>query len=187
MARGVDETASYLTPGNGDAWRRTAEAAGGRGTQKLRSASRVTPPDWVATAFGLPANENGTKDGNGTATVIARYRTMYFDDRPVELTDSFYPLEVAADTALEHPARIPGGAISLLAELGYIAHHADESVELDAHPTHGEAELLAVETTTRVVRIRRVVKTATGIPFETMEIVMLPASRTLHHRVIIEP
>lgn len=180
MARGVDDTASYLTPGNGDAWGRAVRAAGGRGTQKLRAAARVTPPDWVATALNVPAS-------GPASTVVARRRTMYIDDEPVELTDSYYPLEVAADTALENPGRIPGGAVTLLAGLGYAAHHADEAVDLDSHPTPTEAELLDVEPSTRVVRIRRVVKTAADTPFETMEIVMLPAGRTLHHRVIIEP
>lgn len=180
MARGVDDTASYLTPGDGDAWGRAVKAAGARGTQKLRTASRVTPPDWVATALAVSAI-------GSAGTVIARRRTMYIDDDPVELTDSYYPLEVAADTALERPGRIPGGAVTLLAELGYAAHHADEAVDLDSHPTAAEADLLGVEPSTRVVRIRRVVKTAADVPFEAMEIVMLPAGRTLHHRVIIEP
>jgi GntR family transcriptional regulator len=183
MARGVDDTASYLTPGNGDAWGRAVRAAGGRGTQKLRAASRVTPPDWVATALNVPASGPTAHAG----TVIARRRTMYVNDEPVELTDSYYPLDVAADTALERPGRIPGGAVTLLAELGYAAHHADEAVALDSHPTPTEAELLGVEPSARVVRIRRVVRTADDTPFETMEIVMLPAGRTLHHRVIIEP
>ena len=183
MARGVDDTASYLTPGNGDAWGRAVQAAGGRGTQKLRAASRVTAPDWVATALNVPSTgPNGTSE-----SVIARRRTMYIDDEPVELTDSYYPLAIAADTALENPGRIPGGAVTLLAELGYVAHHADEAVDLDSHPTPAEAELLGVEPSTRVVRIRRVVKNKADTPFETMEIVMLPAGRTLHHRVIIEP
>jgi GntR family transcriptional regulator len=180
MARGVDDTASYLTPGDGDAWGRAVKAAGARGTQKLRTASRVTPPDWVATALDVSTI-------GPAGTVVARRRTMYIDDEAVELTDSYYPLEVAADTGLERPGRIPGGAVTLLAELGYAAHHADEAVDLDSRPTATEAGLLGVEPSTRVVRIRRVVKTAADAPFEAMEIVMLPAGRTLHHRVIIGP
>lgn len=182
MARGVDDTASYLTPGDGDAWGLAVEAAGARGTQKVRTASRLTPPDWVATALGVP----WTGSAGPAGTVIARCRTMYIDDEPVELTDSFYPLEIAADTALERPGRIPGGAVRLLADLGYVAHHADEAVELDSRPTAAEAGHLGVAPSTRVVRIRRVVRTAAGAPFEAMEIVMLPAGRTLRHRVIIE-
>lgn len=177
MERGVDDTASYLTPGGGDTWARAVNATGGHGSQKLRDASRVSPPDWVADALGVPI----------AGTVVARRRTMYRDDRPVELTDSFYPLEIAGQTALEHPARIPGGAVTLLSHLGYVADHADETVDLDAHPTAAEAKLLNTKPTTRVVRIRRVVKTASGAPFEATEIVMIPTGRTLHHRVVVEP
>ena len=175
MDRGADDTASYLTPSNGDAWARTVEAAGGRGTQKLRTAGRVSPPDWVAFSLGVPS----------TATVVARCRTMYLNEQPVELTDSYYPLAVAGDTALERPGRIPGGAVTLLAEGGYLAQHADEDVDLDARPTADEASLLGITTDTRVVRIRRIVKTAADFPFEAMEIVMIPTGRTLHHRVLV--
>ena len=177
MDRGVDDTASYLTPGGGDTWAQAVEAAGGHGTQKLRGAAHVVPPDWVADLLGVPP----------TGPVVARRRTMFLDDRPVELTDSFYPLGIAGDTALESPNRIPGGAVTLLAELGYVADHADEAVDLDARPMPNEAELLQIASTTRVVRIRRVVKTAAGAPFEAMEIVMLPQGRTLHHRVVVGP
>lgn len=177
MERGVDDTASYLTPGGGDTWAQAVRAAGGRGSQKLREATRVTPPDWVADALGVPI----------AGTVVARRRTMYLGDDPVELTDSFYPLEIAGHTALEHPNRIPGGAVTLLAHLGYVADHADEAVDLAGHPTKAEAALLGIKPNTRVVRIRRVVKTATGAPFEATEIVMIPTGRTLHHRVVVEP
>lgn len=177
MAPGIDDTASYLVPGSGDTWAQAVAAAGGRGTQRLRSAGRVNPPDWVAESLDTPPAKS----------VIARRRTMYLNDRPVELTDSYYPLAVAADTALERPGRIPGGAITLLAELGYTAHHADEAVDLDARPTADEATLLNIARDAHVVRIRRVVRTAAGAPFEAMEIVMIPAGRVLHHRALVEP
>jgi DNA-binding GntR family transcriptional regulator len=177
MDKGVDDTASYLTPGNGDTWAQAVQATGGRGTQKLRTASRIGPPDWVASSLNVPS----------TAAVVARCRTMYLDEQPVELTDSYYPLTVAGETALERPGRIPGGAVTVLAERGYLAHHADESVDLDAYPTADEAALLGIAGDTRVVRIRRVVRTAADLPFEAMEIVMIPAGRTLRHRVIVEP
>src|SRR4051812_15353472 len=105
MERGVDETASYLTPGGGDAWAKAAHAAGEHGTQKLRSASRLTnPPPWATNSLGLPA----------AAGVVARCRTMLLNEQPVELTDSYYPLEIAENTPLELAGRIKGGAVKLL-------------------------------------------------------------------------
>lgn len=176
MERGVDDTASYLTPGGGDAWAQAAQQSGRRGIQKLRNASRLAnPPAWVVSALKLPT----------TAEVVTRQRTMFLDDQPVELTDSYYPLEIAADTPLELPGRIKGGAVKVLAELGYVADHADEAVELDAHPLGDEAQLLGIGPETRVVRIRRVVRTAAGAPFEAMEMVMIPTGRVLRHRVMV--
>ena len=177
MERGVDDTASYLTPsGGGDTWAQAVQAAGGRGAQKLRAACRVEAPNWVAHSLGI----------RPPASVVARRRTMYLNDQPVELTDSYYPLEVAGQTPLERAGRIPGGAVTLLAELGYVAHHADEAVDLDARATNDEAELLGIAPDARVVRIRRIVKTAADTAFEAMEIVMIPTGRTLHHRVLVE-
>lgn len=176
MERGVDDTASYLTPGGGDAWAQSTHKAGGHGTQKLRGAFRLDDaPDWVTAALGL----------SPSAPVVARMRTMFLNDQPVELTDSFYPLEIAGGTPLERPGRIVGGAVAVLVELGYVADHADEEVELDARPTAGEGDLLGVTPVTRVVRIRRVVRTAAGTPFEVMEMVMIPTGRVLHHRVVV--
>lgn len=176
MERGVDDTASYLTPGGGDAWALAVQESGHRGTQKLRSASRMAnPPAWVTGALNLPS----------TAEVVARRRTMFLNEQPVELTDSYYPLEIAGSTPLELPGRIPGGAVKVLAELGYVADHADEAVELDARLVGEESQLLGVDPQARVVRIRRVVMTAAGAPFEAMEMVMIPAGRVLRHRVMV--
>jgi DNA-binding GntR family transcriptional regulator len=60
--------------------------------------------------------------------VITRQRVMFLDDVPVELTDSYYPMDVAGGTRLAGTAKIPGGAVTLLAEMGHRARRVHEEV-----------------------------------------------------------
>lgn len=46
--------------------------------------------------------------------VVVRRRVFRVNGRPVALTDSYYPADMAVGTALEQPARIKGGAHALI-------------------------------------------------------------------------
>ncbi|MGW7007404.1 GntR family transcriptional regulator [Streptomyces sp. NPDC054933] len=101
-----------------DAWSAEAAARGGRGTQRIVQAGQVPAPAVVADLLNVPYG----------APVIVRRRIMYLDDQPTELTDTYYPLGIAAGTPLCGTAKIRGGAVALLAELGFVGRRVREDV-----------------------------------------------------------
>lgn len=165
----------YLTPrqeGQVDAWSQEAAGTGRVGTQKIREVTTTVPPAQVAAALGLPEG----------AEAVVRRRTMLGDGRPVELTDSWYPARLAAGTALAEPGKIKGGAVTLLAGLGYTVHEAREEIEVRA-ATPEEFAVLALPAGAPVILLRRTCLTAEGEPFEASEMVMVPEGRRLRYRI----
>lgn len=166
----------YLSPrqaGQVDAWSEEAAQAGRVGTQKIREVVSELPPAEVASALGLPSD----------TSAVVRRRTMLLDDQPVELTDSWYAEEVAASTALAAPGKIKGGAVTLLAGLGYAVHEAREDITFRG-ATPGEAAKLGLSTGTPVIVLFRTCLTAGGVPFEVSVMVMVAEGRHLRYRLI---
>ncbi|MDA0565259.1 UTRA domain-containing protein [Streptomonospora sp. S1-112] len=166
----------YLTPrreGDADPWSREAAQEGRTGTQRIREVVMETPPDEVARALELPEG----------APAVVRRRTMSLDDRPVELTDSWYPADIAAGTALAEAGKIKGGAVTLLADLGYAVHEAREEIEVRG-ATQGEAAELRLAAGAPVIVLRRTCLTAEGRPFEVSVMAMVPEGRRLRYRLI---
>ncbi|MGV9596082.1 GntR family transcriptional regulator [Streptosporangium sandarakinum] len=171
----MGSSTSYLVPRSGgsvDAWSEELAARGESGSQRLLEVREVTPPAQVAESLGLSAGD----------TVIVRRRMMLVDERPVELTDSYYPSSVAAGTGLAQMAKIRGGAPTLLAELGYSPAEAYE--ELIVRPaTVEEAEALRLSEGTLVIVLVRTVLAADGTPFETSVMTMRPEGRRFTYRI----
>lgn len=155
-----------------DAWSEETARAGRVGTQRIREVATVPPPADVASALGLRSD----------ATAVVRRRTMLLDDRPVELTDSWYPERIAAGTALASPGKIKGGAVTLLAGLGYAVHEAREDITFRA-ATAGEAAELEIPAGTPVITLFRTCLTAEGEPFEASVMVMIAEGRHLRYRL----
>ncbi|MCX5528966.1 UTRA domain-containing protein [Streptomyces sp. NBC_00006] len=149
-------SAPYIRPKQGDAWGKEAAAQGRSGTQRILFAGEVAAPDEVAAAM----------DTEPGATVILRRRLVLLDDTPVELADSYWPLTVAAGTALASPGKVKGGAPTLLAELGY--EPADVAESIRTRPaTPEERKALAMEDPGEwVLTLRRTVKDASTRPYE---------------------
>jgi GntR family transcriptional regulator len=130
------------------------------------------PPEEVALALALPAG----------AGAVVRRRTMLLDGRPVELTDSWYPPQVATGTALAEPDKIRGGAVTLLAALGYRVHEAREDISVRSVSSE-ETELLEVPVGSAVITLFRVCLTEAGLPFEASVAVMPAEGRHLRYRL----
>ncbi|MEU0517976.1 UTRA domain-containing protein [Streptosporangium sp. NPDC006007] len=165
----------YLSPrqeGQMDAWSEEAAQAGHVGTQRIRAVVTDAPPADVASALGL----------RSAAAAVVRRRTMLLDDRPVELTDSWYPERIAAGTALASPEKIKGGAVTLLADLGYAVHEAREDITFRA-ATADEASELEIPAGTPVITLFRTCLTAEGEPFEASVMVMVAENRHLRYRL----
>jgi DNA-binding GntR family transcriptional regulator len=165
----------YLRPrraGEVDAWAEETAERKVSGAQQLREVAEVPPPDPVAEGLGLGPDE----------PVIVRRRVMLVDDRPVELTDSYYPLAIARGTALAEPRKIRGGAITLLADLGYRVQRVQEDVS--ARPaTAEESQLLELADGEWVLVLIRLVRSADGRPVEMSIMTMTATDRHLRYQV----
>ncbi|MDG4832174.1 UTRA domain-containing protein [Solwaraspora sp. WMMD1047] len=83
-ARWVGSSLPYVTATSEarDEWAEEARRLGGHGTQHLSEVGESTAPPEVVEALG-------------DDRVVVRRRVMFLDDRPVELTDSYYPAQLA--------------------------------------------------------------------------------------------
>ncbi|MFB4300337.1 GntR family transcriptional regulator [Actinomadura sp. NTSP31] len=156
-----------------DAWTEEASQAGRVGTQRLRDVSVEAPPPDVASALALPPE----------GSAVVRRRTMLLDGRPVELTDSWYPAEIAEGTALATPGKIKGGAVTVLAGMGYPVHEAREDIVFRG-ATADEAAELGSSAGTPVIVLSRTCLNADGVAFETSVMVMIAEGRHLRYRLI---
>lgn len=167
----------YLSPreaGQADAWTDQASHAGRVGTQDLRLVERAVPPTAVAEALRLDPGH----------AAILRSRVIRLDGAPMELADSWYPLNVAEDTPLAQKRKIKGGAVTLLASLGYIAQEAREDISVRAADTR-EADELHISKGDPLIVLFRTTLNAGGTPFEVSTMRMVAAGRHLAYQLTI--
>jgi GntR family transcriptional regulator len=113
---------------------------------RLLDVAEVRPPADVVAAFGLADD----------SVAVVRHRLLLHDGDPVELSWSYYPVEIAAGTELAGRARIRGGAPRALADLGYPQHAFVDRLSVRM-PTTEELEALELPDDVPVVRQFRVV------------------------------
>jgi len=163
MAEWVTASTPYLSPraaGQGDPWALEAAEAGHVGRHKVLSAGTAYPPEHVA---ALLRAEPG-------ASAVRRRRIVTLDDRPVEIADSWYPIAFA-QTALAEPKPIKGGALRLLADLGFTAARHIEDVAVIS--LTGElADLLYSPVGEAAMELTRTSFAQDGTPFEVAVMVM---------------
>ncbi|WP_394813951.1 GntR family transcriptional regulator [Streptomyces litchfieldiae] len=158
----------YLTPrekGQPDAWGAETAAKGRRGSQRIVNAGEVAAPPEVAALFGVSVG----------ADVVVRRRIMYLDSEPCELTDTYYPAHIARGTGLAETARIPGGAVTLLAELGHVGARVREDVTARM-PSEDEREALRTEPHEPVLRLTRLTLDGDDRPIQA-DMMVMPAQR----------
>ncbi|GAA2272394.1 hypothetical protein GCM10010149_12840 [Nonomuraea roseoviolacea subsp. roseoviolacea] len=174
----VSVSAPYVRPrhpGEPDAWEQEAAQHGKRGTHHLQAVEEVRPPVQIARALALAADQ----------TAFVRRRLVLADDQPTELADSYYPATIARGTRLAEMRKIPGGAPTLLAQLGYHPHSAEEAVQ--ARPaTEKERELLRLRPEDWVLVLSRILRTGDGTPVEVSVMTMVAHGRELRYQMIID-
>ncbi|MFI2432236.1 GntR family transcriptional regulator [Streptomyces sp. NPDC018693] len=164
----VSTSMPYLTPrekGQPDAWGAEAAARGGKGSQRITYAGEVAAPEEVAALLGLAAGE----------TVVVRRRVIELDGEPCELTDTYYPAPIAAGTRLAEKGKIPGGAVTYLAERGYVGARVREDVTAQM-PGAQEREVLRMRAGEPVLRLSRVTLDSDDRPFQ-VDMMVMPAHR----------
>lgn len=167
----------YLSPreaGQADAWTDLAAQAGRVGTQDLRLVEETVPPTDVTEALGLPPGESA----------VLRARVIRLDGQPIELADSWYPLSIASNTPLGEARKIKGGAVTLLADLGYTAHEVREDVSVRASGP-GEASVLNIQEGDPLLVLFRTSLNSDGVPFEVSTMRMVAAGRHLRYRLTV--
>ncbi|MFJ3042657.1 MULTISPECIES: GntR family transcriptional regulator [Streptomyces] len=173
----VSTSLPYLAPqeeGRGDAWAAEAEAQGRRGTQRILHAGEVPAPAEVARLLGVDEGE----------PVVVRRRLILLDGLPNELTDTYYPLAVARGTALARTAKIRGGAVTLLAELGHIGVLVREDVTATM-PDEEERRTLEGAPDEPVLRLVRVTLDREGHPIQVDRMVMPALRQRLRYEIEI--
>ncbi|MEV0613261.1 UTRA domain-containing protein [Nonomuraea sp. NPDC050404] len=169
----ANTSAPYIRPrreGEPDAWTEEAAQRGHVGTNELREVSEIPAPADIARDLNIES------DGR----VVVRRRMVLLDGAPIELADSYYPAFIARGTPLAHSSKIRGGAVRLLAELGYNAHKVQETVS--ARPnTAIERNLLHLDANDWVLMLRRVTFDNVGTPFECTVMTMIASGRELRY------
>ena len=164
---------AYLSPrapGESDTWTDATARAGRTGTQQIREAGESVPPPDVAEALHLPVGE----------AAVVRRRTVFLDGKPIEAVDSWYPSSIASSTPLAEPKRIKGGAVTLLAELGYSAREAVDDISVRG-ATEAEADVLGLPVGAPVIVVFRTIVSKNNVPFEVTVMIMVPEDRHLRY------
>lgn len=149
-----------------------AAAQGHTAGQELRELAEVTVPPVVADRLGVAP---GTR-------VWVRRRTTLIDDRPNQLADSFYPLDVvAAAPQIREENTGPGGGYARLDDAGY--HLAEVSEEWSVRmPSGPETVALRLPPGTPVIDLTRTTYDSTGRPVEVMLAVLAGDMTTFAYR-----
>jgi GntR family transcriptional regulator len=144
-----------------------AQEQGNTARQDVRELAEVPAPGVVAERLRI---------ASGTPVWVRR-RTTYINDRPNQLADSYYELQVV-DTApaIRQVNTGPGGGFARLEEAGF--HLYDLAEEISARmPTSDEIELLDLSPGTPVFELVRTVYTDDDRPVEVM-VAILAADMT---------
>ncbi|WP_308119129.1 GntR family transcriptional regulator [Streptomyces sp. JJ38] len=145
------DSGAPVGPGESYRWLTVAERQGKRGRITLLDVVEVRPPVEVAEALEL----------GSTGTAVLRRQLLQHDGEPVELAECYYPMELAAGTALVEARRIRGGTPTLLAELGYPPHQTVDRVSARV-PTQAQFEALRLPGSLPILRTFRVVYSESG-------------------------
>lgn len=153
-------------------WQSEAQRLGMRGTQKLTDVGEVAAADDVAGLLGV---EPGS-------TVVVRRRVMLLDDEPVQLADSYYPLDLAQGTPIAEPRKLPGGTVAALERLGLELGDFEEHVSARA-ATPAERQALQLADGVPVLVLTRTTYTTDGRPVEVSRAVLAADRHQLNYRL----
>ncbi|MFJ5142748.1 UTRA domain-containing protein [Streptomyces sp. NPDC088707] len=155
--------------GEEDAWSSEAAAHGRRGAQELLAVQEVEGPSVVREFLQIEP---------GQLTVVRR-RLILLDGAPIELADSYYPPSVARGTALATKGKIRGGAISLLATLGFIPEDGPLEDVAAAIAAPDQCAALQLKPGTPVLVLTRFTRSTANEPIEVSVMTM---TRHLQYR-----
>ncbi|MGK3107954.1 UTRA domain-containing protein [Streptomyces sp. WAC05858] len=174
--RWTGSSTPYIQSSQGDAWSKEAAGQGRSGAQRILKAEEAPAPRAIAEALGLSTG----------AGAVTRQRLILLDGQPIELANSYWPSEIATGTPLNETGKIRGGAVSLLAELGYQPGEITEEIHTRP-PTKEEAEALQLADTSEwVLTLTRTISTPDGHPYEVSVMVSPGRIGRLHYSMKVD-
>jgi GntR family transcriptional regulator len=123
--------------------------------------TREEPPDRIRVLLDLPDDASET---------IVRRRRYVLDGKPVLLSASYLPVDIAAGTRIEEQDTGPGGIYARLTEAGHAPARFREDLRARM-PEPDEADNLNLPAGTPVVEIARIAYTGTGRIVEFNEMI----------------
>ena len=145
----------------GGAFQAEVEAQGRVSRQEVLERATLRAPAFVAERLGLDDSEE----------VFVRRRRMSADGVPMQLADSYWPVDLVRDTPITHADTGLGGSYARLEELGHRPARFRE--ELSARmPTDDERRALRLGPGTPVVRLIRTAFDDDGTPVEVFDSVL---------------
>jgi GntR family transcriptional regulator len=132
---------------------------------------RETAPDDVAHDLGLEAD----------AQVVVRRRRYILDGKPVLLSASYFPADIAGGTQIEHEDTGPGGVYARLTDVGHPPAWFQEDLT-SRMPDEDERERLELSAGSPVLVIRRTVWGPTGRALEVNAMTADAGSYVLRYR-----
>jgi GntR family transcriptional regulator len=143
--------------------------------RQVSTVETVEAPEEVAQYLGLPP---------GTAVAVRR-RVMYADGQPLQLGDSYYPLDIVQDSKIMNPTDIPEGTDQVLEDLGHVPTRYDDEITWRM-PSPQEAETLELAPAIPVGQLTRTTTDQHGRRVEVY-LVVLPGNRhVLHYDISAE-
>lgn len=139
--------------------------AQGRSARQVSKVEVISADEDTAARLGC---DPGTK-------VAARRRVMYADAEPLQLGDSYYPLDLVSDSPIMQPADIVQGTDQVLEDLGHAPTRYEDEITWRM-PTAEEATALHLAGGTPVGRLSRLTYDQDDHPVE-LYVVLMPADR----------
>jgi GntR family transcriptional regulator len=147
----------WLPPHGGPILGTEATDQGLRAHRQITEIAQVPPPNPVAERLNVRVTDR----------VWVRRRLVFLEQQPHQIADSYYPLDVATDTALTHEDTGPGGDFARLFDTGHAPTRIRE--EWTARmPTQDEIRQLALPPATPVLDFIRTIFDQNDQPVEVM-------------------
>jgi GntR family transcriptional regulator len=159
--RPVIHVGAYLTAnsdGQRETWASEGQRHGFDATQEITEVATVPAPADIAERLAIPLD----------APTVVRRRVLRADGVPVQLSDSYYPAELAAGTELAQPDKLRGYTLAALARLGIDVDRFHDELQLRM-PTPDEIRALRLGKGVPVVRVLRTTFAADERPVEVAD------------------
>jgi GntR family transcriptional regulator len=155
---------AYLTvdsDGQRATWSSDGQRQGFDASQEIVEVATVAAPGEIAERLGIPAE----------APAVVRRRILRADGVPVQLSDSYYPAELADGTELANPGKLRGYTIAALQRLGIDVDRFRDELQMRM-PTPQEARALRLGKGVPIVRMLRTTYDTDGRAVEVADQVL---------------